>query len=129
MSRNIRDVEAALARLIYDPEEEGQTFDEFYGDYNGDDYFYGFSGSWDGVEGELREINNYVPGLGHVIVVEDHGGEGQGDDRWLVFQVTGEGDDVTFYKKNGYWVSHEGSTWDGEFEEVNVVQRMVTFYE
>lgn len=57
--------------------------------------------------------------------VADFGGQGQGDDLWLVIKV---GDQL--FRKEGYYASDYGSNWgDGDFSEVHAVVREVTFYE
>lgn len=64
---------------------------------------------------------------GEVIEVEkidDFGGEGQGDSIWVVIKV---GDQL--FRKDGYYLSHYGTDWDGEVTEVKPVERTVTFYE
>jgi hypothetical protein len=61
-------------------------------------------------------------------IVEDFGGEGQGDSRYVVFSLT-DGTDTRFFRKDGYYASYDGSTWDGEFREVKAIDRVVTFYE
>lgn len=76
-----------------------------------------------------------VPGLGVVSAVEfDTGGEGHGENTYMVFKVepTTETDGVNetyFYRIDGYYSSYGGSDWDGNLYEVTPVQRMVTFYE
>ena len=66
------------------------------------------------VDGEVVNFN----------VIEQVGGEGQGDHMHVVFQV---GDQL--FKKSGYHVSHDGSYWDGPLEEVRPVEKTVTVYE
>lgn len=44
---------------------------------------------------------------GRAVIVEDFGGEGQGDTRYVVFQV---GDKL--YRVDGYYASWDGTTWD-----------------
>jgi hypothetical protein len=61
-------------------------------------------------------------------VVEDFGGEGQGETRYIVLSLT-DGADTKYFRKDGYYVSYDGSTWDGEFREVRAIERVVTFYE
>lgn len=82
---------------------------------------------WEELEGETVA----VPGLGLVEVVENFGGEGQGEHMHLVFKVehSGEWPSVKYYKVDGYYSSYGGSEWDGNLYEVKPVQRMVTFYE
>ena len=48
---------------------------------------------------------------GSVEVVEDFGGEGQGDKRYVVFSIDTE-DGRHFYKVEGYYASWDGTTWD-----------------
>lgn len=44
---------------------------------------------------------------GEARIVQDFGGEGQGDQRYVVFSV---GD--KFYRVDGYYASWDGSNWD-----------------
>lgn len=69
-----------------------------------------------------------VPGLGTLKIVEDFGGEGQGDQYYFVFSVT-NGDTVRYFHMGGYYQSYDGGYYDGELSEVNPVVREVTFYE
>lgn len=60
---------------------------------------------------------------------EDFGGEGQGDDYWVVFSVTKE-DYSEFYKVPGWYASHHG----GELEVENTyavqpVEKVITVWE
>jgi hypothetical protein len=61
-------------------------------------------------------------------IVEDVGGEGQGDTRYVVFSLS-DGTNTRYFRKDGYYASYDGSTWDGEFREVTPIDRVVTFYE
>lgn len=61
---------------------------------------------------------------------ESFGGEGQGDDYWVVFSVSEEGEPKKFYKIPGWYASHHG----GELEvsntfEVKAVQKTITVWE
>lgn len=57
-------------------------------------------------------------------VASDTGGEGHGESVWVVVKI---GDQL--FRKPGYYASHYGTDWDGTLEEVQVVERTVTFYE
>jgi hypothetical protein len=58
----------------------------------------------------------------------DTGGEGHGENVYMVFRlVNAQG--THFFKKEGYYASHYGTDWDGPFSQVTPVERMVTFYE
>lgn len=50
--------------------------------------------------------------------------EGGGENIWTVIQVGNQ-----FFKKTGWYASHDGSYWDGSCTEVHPVERTVTFYE
>lgn len=58
---------------------------------------------------------------GHKFTYEEQfGGEGQGDDYWIVFSVTSLADagDVVYYKCPGWYQSHNGAEleWDNLFQ-------------
>ena len=50
--------------------------------------------------------------------------EGDGEDIWLVVRA---GDQ--YFKKAGWYASHDGAYWDGDCSEVKPVQRMTVFWE
>lgn len=55
---------------------------------------------------------------GNVYLVEDFGGEGQGDERWVVFSV---GDQL--FRVEGSYASWDGTTWDyPSLEEVEPIE-------
>lgn len=64
-----------------------------------------------------------------VEVVESFGGEGQGDHVHTVVKITDPTGGVEYWKKDGYYASHYGTDWDGDFRQVNAVERTVVFYE
>lgn len=90
---------------------------------------------WDGLEYKLKGkyLSEGESALTQVTIrgerapisfVADFGGQGQGDEIWIVFKV---GDQL--FRKEGYYASHYGSDWDGDLCEVEAVERTVTFYE
>ena len=85
----------------------------------------------DWVWSELGELRNEpVPDFGIVTVVEDFGGEGQGDQRYIVFRLTDENGDEYFFKADGYYASYDGSSWDGtELYQVTPREKTITVYE
>lgn len=58
-----------------------------------------------------------------VYSVANFGGEGQGDDRWVVFKVG-----TQLFRKNGYYQSHDGTYWDGDLYEVEPREVVRTEY-
>jgi len=59
----------------------------------------------------------------------DTGGEGHGEDIYMVFKTTDADGNVQYWRKDGYYASYDGSNWDGDFREVRPVERVVTYYE
>lgn len=94
----------------------------------GEEYEYTNEGwyAWEEVEGQDIE----VPGLGVVTVVENFGGEGEGDRYYLTFQIIPEdGGDARYFRMDGYHVSHDGSYYDGPFTEVKKTTKLMDVYE
>lgn len=56
------------------------------------------------------------------------GGEGQGEYMHVVLKIEHDGT-VRHFKKVGCHVSHDGAYWDGEFTEVQPVQKTITVWE
>lgn len=70
-----------------------------------------------GTKSELKYGGNYkFEGVTYKHV-EDHGGEGQGEDYWVVFSAD-DGETKRYFMANGYYASYEGSTWEGNIYEV-----------
>lgn len=70
--------------------------------------------------------------LGGFIVegVEQYGGEGMGDEYWVVFSV--ENDDVKkFFKLDGWYASYNGHEFDNflDFNEVIQVEKTINVWE
>lgn len=70
-----------------------------------------------------------IPGLGTLKVIETFGGEGLGDQYWVVFSLTDGDGNTRLFRRNGYYASFDGGYLDGPLLEVKPVDRMVTFYE
>ena len=71
------------------------------------------------------EPDEVIPGLE---IVDQHGGEGEGDGYWFVYKLTTSEGDVGYIRFSGWHNSWEGV----EFHTVSMVEpeeRMVTFYE
>ena len=56
--------------------------------------------------------------------IEQHGGEGQGDNIWAVYKVTEEGQEK-YYKVNGWYASYDGASYQ-DTVEVEPYQETVT---
>ena len=101
---------------------------------------WGYSGFTPEVElyfGDLDDVEYYWDDHGpvklHGRTIEkvefDTGGEGHGEDIYMVVKTTDIDGVEQYWRKDGYYVSYDGSNWDGDFREVKPVERVVTFYE
>lgn len=61
----------------------------------------------------------YVAGIGDVAIT--YGSDGDGI--YLIFK-TGD----RYFKKDGWYASHDGTYWDGSFYEVEPAQKTITVY-
>lgn len=85
----------------------------------------------DGIESwyELKSgASAVVEGLGKVVKVDDYGGEGQGDEYWVVFSVT-KGDVTRHFRMDGWYQSYNGGEFDGDLKEVRPKQKTITVWE
>lgn len=71
--------------------------------------------------------STFVEGLGLVSIVESFGGEGQGDDYWMIFNVITE-EGSTHYKLNGYYASYSGGEYNGPLERVTAHEETITVW-
>lgn len=93
------------------------TVEEFDREAVVDELAEGFYGTYDFPEDGVE-----LPGLGTAKLVDSYGGEGQGDEYWIVFELDGE-----FYKADHYYSSYDGSDpWHGNCTIFPVVGKQVT---
>lgn len=86
------------------------------------------SQGWDAWAEQDTSESVMVEGLGLVNVIESFGGEGQGDDYYMIFFVDA-GEWEQYYKLGGYYQSYDGGYYDGPLFKVNPVVKPVTFWE
>lgn len=61
-------------------------------------------------------------------VVSSYGGEGEGDQYWMVVSVS-DGETTRYFRKDGWYASYDGGYLDGETYEVAPKEKLVTYYE
>lgn len=86
----------------------------------------------DGVWGSLFYNRRFPSRLDGYIydIATTFGGEGQGDVAYAVVSVSPvDGTSTQYFRKDGFYSSYDGFTWDGDFYEVHQTARIVTFYE
>lgn len=87
------------------------------------------TGSW----WELDDHNEGYPITGleglKLEVLEREGGEGSGYEIELVFSLGDSKGRTRYFKKHGHHISHDGTYWDGDLEEVKPKKKTVTVYE
>lgn len=89
------------------------------------------------IDGELlEELIGYtekrLESNKYIITLEDeYGGEGMGDEYWMVFKVTNKGtNEFVFIKFEGVYNSWDGVEWDGGLTKlVSPVEKVVIVYE
>jgi len=85
--------------------------------------------AWSQVKGELygdkkkATLDNFTAEL-----VAEYGGEGQGDQYWVVISLS-DGKTTRYFRKDGWYASYSGGELDGDTYEVTPQERMVVFYE
>lgn len=104
-----------------DAVEEGKVK---YKSYKGDIYeLDDVDDLWSEIHGESGETNYFVEGVGPIEGLDSGGGMDEGSNAYTVFKVGG-----TYFRKSGYYASHYGYDWDGDFEEVEPFQKTVIDY-
>lgn len=115
MSYTVNDLERAMS----DGWEDAADRDNPYTPEDGD--------LWELIKYE--DVRHAQTDVGMVSYAASYGGEGQGDDYWVVVRVTGLDMSTRFFRKDGYYQSYSGGTLDGDVYEVRPVEKLVTFYE
>lgn len=74
--------------------------------------------------GEFSGRGTDVEGLGAVTEVDSGGGMDEGSNLFTVLEIG-----TRFFRKSGYYASHDGSYWDGSFKQVRPREKLITVYE
>lgn len=78
---------------------------------------------------KYEELDNLPTELGVIKYVADYGGEGQGDDYWVVVKIVGHDGTERYFRRDGWYASYSGGELDGPTVEVRPREKMVTVYE
>jgi hypothetical protein len=82
---------------------------------------------WSVVEDYAWNGDRETP-IGLLTMVEQEGGEGQGDQYHMVIRLT-QGDVSRTFKMQGWYASHHGHEFDGPFTEVSKKKKTITVWE
>lgn len=106
----VKDVEQALNDYEFD---------------DGDSGWWMWQESFDVDEGAVE-----VEGLGTVkVIASEDAGEGDYEQAvYLVFEVTAPDGVVRHFKKNGFYQSYSGTSWDGDFYETKQAEKVITVW-
>ncbi|QBP33231.1 hypothetical protein SEA_BRUTONGASTER_9 [Gordonia phage BrutonGaster] len=119
MSYTADDLDIAIAKLGYSGPNRKQV--ECWEDYVDEGWswaenrFYFSDGPFETEYGTVRKV-------------DDFGGEGLGNQYWLVVSVTDDAGEVRHFKRCGYHQSHYGSELDGPTLEVEPAQQTITVW-
>ncbi|OKI54557.1 hypothetical protein [Micromonospora sp. CB01531] len=78
---------------------------------------------------KYEEVNNVPTELGVISYVADYGGEGQGEQYWVVVKVKAHDGTERYFRRDGWYQSYSGGELDGPTVEVKPTQKTVTVYE
>lgn len=114
MSFTAKQLEKKIDQLIEKAETRGENV--VHEENGWEDGYYA-------IEQASAEKPLVIDGFGAIECVEQRGGEGEGDEYWIVFKI-GE----RYFRKNAFWVSWDGVDWEGSIEEVRPEQQTVTVW-
>lgn len=60
--------------------------------------------------------------------VAEYGGEGEGDQYWVVISLS-DGEVTRYFRKDGWYASYDGGELDGDTSEVRPAEKTVVVYE
>lgn len=111
------------------------AYDVTYGEGGQNERTYHYEDShesgWNAVENYSDEDGGWPTPIGSLEKIDSYGGEGKGDEYWMVLRLT-QGDVVRTFKKEGYYASHYGHEWcdyGNDFSEVSPVEKTVIVWE
>ncbi|MEV0759565.1 hypothetical protein [Nocardia sp. NPDC050435] len=124
MPYTIDELHAALNRLYDQDEDQDEDFDS--GD-PGNNVWHEFY--WDLVKDAKDASFVVLPGIGAARILDEHGGEGQGDSYYFIFSVTDSDENVRIFHRDGWYQSHNGGYYEGPTTERVAQEKLVTVYE
>lgn len=100
-----------------------ETLQEEYGDYYG--------GVWGGVWEEWDDNLEHELVVNDEVVkvkVEEISTGTYDDDTYMIFSIKEEDGNVRHFRKFGWTASHDGTYWEGSFDEVGSEQKTITVW-
>lgn len=116
-------IEKAVTLLLVTDSYDEESIREEFAEYNG---LWESGNAWQEVKYSTpKEVT--VDGLTAKTVAE-YGGEGQGDDYWLVISLADE-TATRYFRMDGWYASYSGGELDGDPYEVRPQEKVITVYE
>lgn len=101
---------------------------------NGYDNLEEFNTEWEGSYSSSGLWQEFMDaGMTHTVdgltatVVTEYGGEGKGDQYWMVVSLS-DGETTRYFRKDGWYASYDGGSLDGETYEVFPKEKVVVEY-
>lgn len=91
----------------------------YYGDYFWETFAYGNTGDTEG--------SVWIDGTEYDVVNEASKTGSEGDWQTEIYVVVKVGEQ--YFRKSGHYASHDGTYWDGRFEEVKPQEKPVTVWD
>lgn len=109
--------------------ENGFTYKDTYRHWEtGEIVEYEVELDWDVVMNEPSDDPVDTP-LGALRTEKTYGGEGQGDEYWVVVSFTDSEGNVRYFQRAGWYQSFHGGELEGPTTEVTPKEKVITVYE
>lgn len=122
----------AISLLVADIEgkyrEKGTTWQEvLFAEWDAEEFadLYNNGSIWQEAKYEGSETS--FEGLTAKVVAE-YGGEGKGDQYWMVISLS-DSDTTRYFRMDGWYASYDGGTLDGDPYEVHPAEKVVVVYQ
>jgi len=124
MTFNASELEAAIEALGEVEDEDGDTPEEYYGGVWG--YI---TDVWDDSLPHDLVVNEDTRLAERIkVLVKEVSTGTYDDDTYIIFETSDIHNDVRWFRKYGWTASHDGTYWEGSFDEVTPESKTITVW-